>query len=110
MAKTLLLAWSTPASEETDAEFNRWYTETHVPELRAAIPSITSVNRYRLTPELGAAVPAAGRYLAVYELDSDDAGEAAAQLIEATGGGKVSAPVGMDTAGNAPAIELYQHL
>ena len=36
MAKTLLLVWSTPASPEVEPEFNRWYSETHIPELRAA--------------------------------------------------------------------------
>ena len=47
MAKGLLLAWSSPASDESDAEFNSWYEDTHIPQVRAAIPSITAVYRYR---------------------------------------------------------------
>ena len=42
MAKGLLLAWSSPVSDERDAEFNSWYDDTHIPQVRTAIASITA--------------------------------------------------------------------
>ncbi|MFB9323861.1 hypothetical protein [Cryptosporangium minutisporangium] len=111
MAKTLLLAWSTPVSEEAVDEFHRWYEETHVPELRAAVPSITAANRYRLRPiGPGPAAPAAGRFLCVYEIDEADAEAVAGALFGAIGDGRISQGQLMDMTGNPPALEWYEHL
>lgn len=107
MAKTLLLVATTPASTEVESEYNRWYEETHIPELKAAIPSITVVNRYRLHPAPGSEA-AAPRYLAVYELDEDDAGAATAALFAALPGTTPSDTI--DLAGNPPTMEFYSHL
>ena len=56
MAKSMFMAWSSPVDDASDSEFNAWYEGTHVPQVRAAIPAITSVHRYRV-----ADVPGAGR-------------------------------------------------
>ncbi len=109
MAKALLLAWTSPASDETEAEFNSWYDGTHVPQMRAAIPSVSAVHRYRAA-ELP---PAAGqrpahRYLAVYELDSDDVAGAVAALGSAAGGGRLDMTAAMDTTTNPPVLQWYQ--
>ena len=109
MAKTLLLVWSTPASPDVEAEFNRWYDETHVPELRAEIPSISVVNRYRQHPAPGGE-PAPSRYLTVYEVDEADVDAASAALYGALGSGRTTATDTIDMAGHPPAIEWYSHL
>lgn len=62
MAKGLMLNMATvdPAHEE---EFNRWYHEEHIPDVRRRFPQITNVRRYRATDG------EEPRYLVVYEYD-----------------------------------------
>jgi hypothetical protein len=107
MAKGLLLAWSSPASDESDAEFNSWYEGTHIPQVRAAIPSITVVHRYR-TADLPGTQQPAHRYLAVYEMDSADVPAAAAALGQAAQGGRIDMTDTMDVTANPPVLHWYQ--
>ena len=63
-AQDLMVVFSNPA-EGRDDEFNRWYDETHLPEV-LEIEGVVAARRY----ELGVEDPdAPHRYLAVYELD-----------------------------------------
>jgi hypothetical protein len=55
-----------PAREE---EFNRWYDNTHLPDL-LAVPGIVAARRYKLSGPANPKEPEA-QYLAVYEVDSD---------------------------------------
>lgn len=81
MASTLLIAYSSPTSQEDAAAFTKWYTEFHIPEVRAAIPSISKVTRWELTnPVTGAKL---NRFAAVYEIDEADVAIAAAELFSA---------------------------
>lgn len=107
MAKGLLLAWSSPVSDELDAEFNSWYDSTHIPQVRAAVGSITAVLRYRAADLPGAQQPA-HRYLAVYELDSADVQAAVAALRQAGGDGRIEMTATMDVAANPPVLQWYQ--
>ena len=107
MAKGLLLAWSSPVSDEGDAEFNSWYDSTHIPQVRAAVGSITAVQRYR-TADLPGAQQPAHRYLAVYELDSADIPAAVAALGQAGGEGRLDLTATMDVATNPPVLQWYQ--
>ncbi|GAA5056835.1 hypothetical protein HNP84_007111 [Thermocatellispora tengchongensis] len=103
MAKALMLTWTSPASGDAEA-FEEWYTTTHIPDVRAAIPSVTRVTRYELVDP--AAAGPSNRYLAVYELDEDDVRDAAAKLSQAVGAGRVTSE-GVDLTGNPPRIEFY---
>src|SRR5690349_19455989 len=107
MAKTLLLVWSSPASADVEDEFNRWYDESHVPELRAAIPSITVAHRYRLRAEPG---QVGTRYLTTYEFDEDDVEAAVAAFNGALGSGRVGSTQTIDLTNQPPVIQWYQHL
>ncbi|SHM67169.1 hypothetical protein [Cryptosporangium aurantiacum] len=109
MAKTLLLAWSSPASAEVEAELNQWYEGSHIPELRAAIPSITVAHRYKLHPAPDAD-PAPTRYLTVYELDEDDVDAAAAALNAAIGSGRMTFTQTINMTEHPPVLEWYEHL
>jgi hypothetical protein len=106
MAKTLFLAWSSPTSDETEAEFNDWYVNTHIPQVRAAIPSITSVHRYR-TADLPGAQQPKQRYLAVYELDTEDIPTAAAAIGAAAQQGKIDFTDTIDLANVLPVLHWY---
>jgi hypothetical protein len=110
MAKALFLAWADPADDESEAEFNAWYDGTHIPQVRKAIPSISAVHRYRVADV--SAAPGqrqpTHRYLAVYELDTDDVADAMAALMAAAAGGRIDLTTTMDTTANPPALEWFQ--
>ena len=45
---SLLVVYSTPASDAVEDEYNRWYTDQHVPEM-LQVPGFVAVTRYRLS-------------------------------------------------------------
>lgn len=91
MAKAVLHAYSNPAAPETEAQFNTWYDEVHLKEVRA-IPGVLSAQRYRLS-EVNPFSPE-HRYLTVYELDADPAA-----ILAELGSGRLSTTDAIDTAG-----------
>jgi len=104
MAKALLLAWSSPASPDQVAEFDEWYT--HIPQVRAAVPSITSVSRYELV-DPGSPEPS-NRYLAVYEIDDTDVAAAAAAMGEGAAAGRIEMTTAMNTTQEPPTAQWYR--
>ena len=52
---------------EREEEFNKWYSETHVPQM-LKIPGILSGTRYMTTR----AGPGQPKYLTIYELESEE--------------------------------------
>jgi len=109
MAKAMFLAWASPVDEASEAEFNEWYEGTHIPQVRSAIPAITAVHRYRLAdlPAEPGGAPPARRYLAVYELDTDDVATAAAALGAAATEGRMDMTPAMDLQANPPDLQWY---
>lgn len=72
MPSKYLLGLTNPVSPEREAEYNDWYTNTHLPEV-TALPGFKGARRFRAT----ASQPAPGAvpqysYLALYELDDVD--------------------------------------
>lgn len=110
MAKGLFLAWADVADNESEAEFNTWYDGTHIQQVRAAIPSITAVHRYRVAdvPAAPGQMQPSHRYLAVYELDTEDVQEAMAALQAAAVGGRIDATATMDVTANPPVLQWFQ--
>lgn len=82
MASYLWLVF-TNAAPGSDAEFNRWYDEVHLPDL-LRVPGIVEASRYRpaafqmvtidgaLTVQSERATSITHRYLAVYAVETDD--------------------------------------
>jgi hypothetical protein len=108
MAKALFLAWSSPVDEASEAEFGSWYEGTHIPQVRAAIPAISAVHRYRAAEAPASPAAPAHRYLAVYELDTDDVAGAMAALGAAAEGGRLEPTQTMDTTVDPPVLLWYQ--
>jgi hypothetical protein len=100
----MLLAWSSPVDEASAEEFHQWYEGTHVPEVRAAVPGIVDVRRYSLN-DLTAEGQPATRFLAIYEIKTDDLGGAAAALGAAAG--RFTPTTTMDYAGEPPVLQWY---
>jgi hypothetical protein len=61
----VVLITSVDIADSAEAEFNRWYNEVHLPEVLAC-PGFASATRYECTD-------GQPRYLAIYELESEDA-------------------------------------
>jgi hypothetical protein len=68
MAEGKMVIFSNPASPEQEAEYNRWYNETHLKEVTAA-DTMTGATRYRFAAEQ---IPGQDvgpwRYMAMYHL------------------------------------------
>ncbi len=75
MARGILLVFSNPSSTDRLAEFNQWYDGTHLPEF-LRLGSVNAARRFELSANqmpLPPGVPLAGRrFLAAYEIDTDD--------------------------------------
>jgi hypothetical protein len=108
MAKGLFIAWMSPASEDQDAELNEWYNGTHMPQMVAAVPGITSVRRFRTADLPGQPLP--HKYLAIYELESDDVQTAAAALAKSGQEGALDMTAAIDLSVSLPGIQWYQEI
>jgi hypothetical protein len=68
MAKATVLVFTNCADPARENEFNEWYDNTHVPDVLET-PGFVGCTRYELIGDPG---PGQGKFLAVYEVESDD--------------------------------------
>jgi len=59
----------TDAVEGREDEYNAWYNDIHLPEV-LDVPGFIAAKRFRVLPAPDR--PASHRYLAIYEIESDD--------------------------------------
>jgi hypothetical protein len=100
----MLLAWSSPVDDSAADEFHTWYEGTHVPEVREAVPGIVDVRRYAIN-DLTSDGKQATRFLAIYEITTDDLAASAAALGAAAG--RFTPTQTMDYAGEPPVLQWY---
>lgn len=81
MAKHLLVVF-TNAAEGRDDEFNRWYDEVHLGDV-LSVEGFVAAQRFELTGMAGSSSP--HRYLALYEIETDDI-DAVVERLGASGG------------------------
>ncbi len=70
MAKHILLAFTNPV-EGKEAAFNHWYSTRHMKEV-TEVPGFISTQRFELAPTQLYSMESQYRYLAVYEIETDD--------------------------------------
>lgn len=70
MPKHILLAMTNPVEGQED-EFNDWYTNRHLHDVVKA-PGIVAAQRFALDDQQRYGPPYPFKYLAIYEIDSDD--------------------------------------
>lgn len=62
-------------SPDREEEFNRWYSEVHVPDV-TAVPGVVSARRFKVSAEVesafGGEIAGGCRYLVIYEIDAGD--------------------------------------
>jgi hypothetical protein len=108
MPHIVMLALANPVDAEHEEKFNEWYEGTHIPQVRAAVPGITDVRRYRASavqavPEQ----PTGHRYLAVYQIEAADPGQVLAALGAGAASGAIEGGPAMDTEANPPLLLFY---
>jgi hypothetical protein len=88
------------AKEGRDAEYNKWYDTTHLAQI-CAIPGVKSGRRFEATP---ISVGAPGlKYLAIYEIETDDPTSVMAEMGKRSAEGKMTPTDSLD----APAAVLW---
>jgi hypothetical protein len=92
MAKHLLVVLSNAVPGQ-DQEFVRWYEEQHLDDV-LRVPGFVSAQLFKVAYD--GAKPLSGRYLALYEMEADDAPAAYARLQKAAGEGKLPMTATMD--------------
>ena len=75
----------TDVDPEHEEAFNRWYDEIHVPDI-IAVEGFSAARRYKLSGPAPRGHEPVSRYLALYEMDTDDTRAAMQKLGEAVGG------------------------
>ena len=74
MPKAKFVVYTRPKSPDREDEYNEWYNETHLPELRT-LPGFTGARRYKVSrgtkgPEgVDSSLP---EYMAIYDIEADD--------------------------------------
>lgn len=86
MVKAVMLVHTNPADGSREDEFNDWYDNVHIPEV-LLIDGFVAATRYRLSETQLVDGQAGHRYLAVYEIESDDLAATTKALTNAASGG-----------------------
>lgn len=80
----------TNAVDGKDAEFNDWYDNRHLDDV-VAVPGLISAQRYQITRQTGDTA-ATWAYLALYEVDPDNAAGIIAEVRSRAGGPSMPNP------------------
>jgi hypothetical protein len=89
MAKGKFIVFNEPQSTEVNAEFNAWYSDTHVRQILENCPSITAAARFKLVAGQLNPMPGNPNYMAIYDIEADDLMAAFAELGSAVQAGTV---------------------
>jgi len=83
MAKAMLVVLSNPVSPQVEDEYNDWYNNVHLKDI-VAVEGFVAAQRFKIveTEATAEAPKPAQRYIALYELDTDDIEGAAKRLTE----------------------------
>lgn len=97
----VMLVTTTPHPGVDEAEFNAWYDDVHVAEIRERVPGVEGVERYRT--ETDNQPP---RYLTVYRISRP----ASAIMADLRNAGLSDAAPMLDMVENPPVVTSYDAL
>ena len=80
MAHYQLVAFTNPVAGRED-EYNAWYDGRHLPDV-LAVPGFVAAQRFKVADD---SAQAAHRYLAIYDIESDDVGATMERLMATVG-------------------------
>jgi hypothetical protein len=91
MTKGVFLALSNCVGDDVDDEFNQWYDEVHARQV-LGIPGVKSFRRFHLAPSQVMPLDDASsrRYLAVYEVETDDWDAFSNEFMSRFGDGRIT--------------------
>lgn len=108
MARAVLMVMTNPVEASRDAEFNEWYDTVHLRDV-LAVPGFVAASRYRISEaQVTPAGADAHRYLAIYEVESEDLGGATAALMAAAGDGGMEISETLDM--GSFSVALYEEI
>ena len=82
--------------EGKDAEYNEWYTNTHLGEI-LAIPGFKGASRYKVAPRPTPVTPTPKhQYLALYTIESDDPEAVLGELRRRSSAGMIKPSAALD--------------
>jgi len=103
MPRQVLLVFAN-AAEGREADFNAWYDDHHLREAVDNLPGAVSAQRYRLSPHQPhreSTVRSTWQYLAMYELEADDADSIVTALRDLRAAGTFTSSGGAVAEGHA---------
>jgi len=98
MAKYTFVVLSNPTTPGQEAEYNEWYNKIHIPDV-LNVPGFVAAQRFTLADAQLGDGPHAHRYLALYEIDTDDAKGALKELQKRVGTADMMISDGIDMKG-----------
>jgi hypothetical protein len=84
MAKYTFVVMSNPTTPGQEAEFNEWYNKIHIADV-LNVPGFVAAQRFKLADTQFADGKPAHRYLALYEIETDDIKGSLAELQKRVG-------------------------
>ena len=98
MAKYTFVVLSNPTTPAQEAEYNEWYNKIHIPDV-LNVPGFVAAQRFTLADAQFGDGPHAHRYLALYEIETDDAKATLKELQKRVGTADMVISVGIDMKG-----------
>ncbi len=93
MAKATFVVLTNPVSADAEDEYNDWYNNVHLNDV-VAVDGFVSAQRFRIVnvDALGETPQPSHRYLALYEVETDDLDAVARELTTRAGDAMVISP------------------
>ncbi len=97
MTKAILVVSSHPSAPDREDEYNDWYTDVHLQDI-VDLPGFGVATRYQIVDVQANedVEPLSRKYLAIYELDTDDVEAAAAALKTSVAEGEILVSEALD--------------
>jgi hypothetical protein len=102
--KGIMVVQSRPSDPAREDEFNDWYSNTHLPEIRA-VPGFVAARRYKVHDASGESPS----YLAIYEIDADDLTDPVEELRARSAAGRTHTTDALQT-DPPPVVTIYELL
>lgn len=101
MPKFKYLMFTNPVKGR-DAEFNTWYDDVHLPDIRAT-GAFRTAERFEIVASAFTA-PSEYRYATIYEVEGEDADQALSKLVAAAKAGQFRMSDAFDAASGKPIL------
>jgi hypothetical protein len=94
MAKKYKMVVFTNAIEGKDKDFNDWYQNTHLAQI-VSIKSFVQAQRFRFHTSIVPGSPDSARYMAIYDIETDDINASLGAMNELAVSGRMPLPDSM---------------